>query len=39
MLLCDFSALIQLQKEIYDNISTVIQIYPLYYCTKRDQGF
>lgn len=23
----------------YDKISTVIQIYPLYYCTKGDQGF
>lgn len=38
MLLSDFSALIQLQKEIYEEISTVIQIYPLYYCTKERQG-
>lgn len=30
MLLSDFSALIPLQKEMYEKISTAIQIYSLY---------
>lgn len=39
MPLCEISALILFQKEIiYDKISTVIQIYPLYYRTKGNQG-